>query len=216
MPSDPRLPPLPLEQWDDDARELLRGRVGMADRYLSGAPDAPPLPNILGVLGHHPDLAAAWLAYNGLLLERGTVEPRARELVILRVAWRTGSRYEWEQHVRIALRAGMSPEQIGAVRIGPDAPIWSPPDALLVRAADELLDAHRVTDDTWRALAAHRDAKELLELLFVVGSYLCLALVFNSVELAPDPNAEPLPAGLAFDSTDLAPLDRADGEASPR
>ncbi|MFC8045474.1 carboxymuconolactone decarboxylase family protein [Nocardia sp. NPDC057353] len=199
MHSEPRLPLLPPEQWDDTARELLRGRVGMADRYLSGAPDAPPLPNILGVLGHHPELAAAWLGYNGLLLERGTLDPRARELLILRVAWRTGCRYEWEQHVRIALRHGLSPAEIAAIRHGPDAAIWPRPDALLLRAADELLAGHRVGDDTWRELAAQHDAAELLELLFVAGSYLCLALVANSADLRPDPAAAPLPPGLEFD-----------------
>ncbi|WP_218021668.1 carboxymuconolactone decarboxylase family protein [Nocardia harenae] len=199
MHSEPRLPPLPIEKWDDDARELFRGRVGMADRYLSGAPDAPPLPNILGVLGHHPELGAAWLGYNGLLLERGTLAPRSRELLILRVAWRTGCRYEWEQHARIALRHGFSPEEVAAVKHGQDAAIWPRPERLLLRAADELLAGHRVGDDTWRELAAHHDAPELLELLFVAGSYLCLALVANSADLRSDPAAEPLPAGLGFD-----------------
>ncbi|MFC8526125.1 carboxymuconolactone decarboxylase family protein [Nocardia sp. NPDC057227] len=203
MHSEPRLPPLPIEKWDDDARELFRGRVGMADRYLSGAPDAPPLPNILGVLGHHPELAAAWLGYNGLLLERGTLDPRARELLILRVAWRTGCRYEWEQHVRIALRHGLSPEEVAAVRHGPDAALWPRGESLLLRAADELLAEHRVGDDTWRELAAHRSAAELLELLFVAGSYLCLALVANSADLRSDPAAEPLPAGLEFDGPEF-------------
>lgn len=200
MHSNPRLPPLPLDQWSDAARETLRGRVGMADRYLTGAPDAPPLPNMLGVLGHHPDLAAAWLGYNGLLLERGSLDPRDRELLILRVAWRTGSRYEWDQHVRIALRHGLSADQVAAVKSGPDAPIWTDPERLLLRAADELLTEHRMRDDTWRALAAARDAAQLLELLFVTGSYLCLALVCNSVDLRPDAGADPPPAGLEFDA----------------
>jgi alkylhydroperoxidase family enzyme len=35
-------------------------------------------------------------------------------------------------------------------------------------------------------LAAGFDEQQLLELLFVVGSYLCLALVLNSAGLEPD------------------------------
>ncbi|WP_040866712.1 carboxymuconolactone decarboxylase family protein [Nocardia exalbida] len=201
-PSEPRLPPLPIHQWDEQAREMLRGRLTMADRYLSGAPDAPPLPNVLGVLGHHPELAAAWLTYNSLLLERCTLDPRWRELVILRVAWRSGSRYEWEQHVRIGLRTGLSPTQIAAVRQNPGAELRTRPERLLLTAADQLLDRHRIDDDTWTELGTHFDTRQLMELMFVTGSYLCLAMVFNSADLRSDPDAEPLPAELEFGSRD--------------
>ncbi|MEU2013919.1 carboxymuconolactone decarboxylase family protein [Nocardia sp. NPDC019302] len=201
-PSEPRLPPLPIHLWDEQAREMLRGRLTMADRYLSGAPDAPPLPNVLGVLGHHPELAAAWLTYNSMLLERCTLDPRCRELVILRVAWRSRSRYEWEQHVRIGLRSGLSPTQIAAVRQDPGAELWTRPERLLLTAADQLLDRHRIDGDTWSELGRHFDTRQLMELMFVTGSYLCLAMVFNSADLRSDPDAEPLPAELEFDPRD--------------
>ncbi|MGW8652943.1 carboxymuconolactone decarboxylase family protein, partial [Nocardia salmonicida] len=114
-----RLAPLPVREWDENTRNMFRGHVKSADRYLSGAPDAPAMPGILGVLAHHPELAGAWLAYNGLLIERPAVDPRDRELVILRVAWRSGSEYEWAQHVRIATTLGITEEQIAAVRSEP-------------------------------------------------------------------------------------------------
>lgn len=190
----PRLAPLPPDRWDESARAMLRGRVRLADRYLSGAPDAPPLPNVLGILGYHPELAAAWLTYNGILLERPALDPLHRELVILRVAARTGSDYEWRQHARMAAELGLDPAQIEAV--GGDTGALPPLPRLLAAAADQLLEQHRIDDPTWRELAAHFDARQLLELLFVAGSYLCLALVFNSVGLQPDPepgSATPLP-----------------------
>ncbi|MQY29236.1 carboxymuconolactone decarboxylase family protein [Nocardia aurantia] len=187
----PRLAPLPPEQWDEDARALLRGRVGLADRYLSGAPDAPRMPNVLGVLGHHPELAAAWLSYNGVLLQEPALDPLLRELVILRVAARTGSDYEWHQHVRIGTRLGLSAAQIDAIGAPAGGPALSPVEVLLLVATDELLDGHRLGDRTWAELSGHFDARQLLELLFVAGSYLCLALVFNSVALQPDPDIGP-------------------------
>ncbi|MBO0855584.1 MAG: carboxymuconolactone decarboxylase family protein [Nocardia sp.] len=185
--SGPRLAPLPPGQWDDRARDMLRGKVSMAEKYLSGEPGAPPMPNILGVLGHHPELASAWLSYNGALLERSTLDARYRELVILRVALRTGSEYEWIQHVRIGAAAGLTAEQIERVRLDPAASPAPPAERLLVAAADELVDGHTLTDATWAALTQHFGTRELLELLFVAGSYLCLALVFNTVGLQIDP-----------------------------
>ncbi|MFF0496554.1 carboxymuconolactone decarboxylase family protein [Nocardia aobensis] len=188
--SPPRLAPLPADQWDERARSMLRGHVRLADRYLSGRPDAPPMPNVLGILGHHTELAAAWLAYNGVLLDQPALDARYRELLILRIARCTGSVYEWAQHVRIGAEYGIDDAQVAAVAHGPADPLWSPVERLLLSAADELLDRHRVTDDTWSGLAAHFDTRQLLEILFVAGSYLCLALVFNSVDLQLDPGMD--------------------------
>ena len=187
----PRLAPLPVAQWDEHTREALRGHVRAADRYLSGEPEAPPMPNVLGVLAHHGELAAAWLGYNGMLLDRPALDPRHRELVILRVAWRCRSDYEWDQHVRAATQLGVSAAQIEAVRGDPAASTWSPLERSLLAATDQLLIRHRVEDSTWSALARELDTRQLLELLFVAGSYLCLALVFNSVDLQPDPTRTP-------------------------
>lgn len=146
------------------------------------------MPNILGILGHHPELGGAWLEYNGLLLERGTLDPRLRELAVLRVAWQARSAYEWRQHIRMARALGMSEQTIEDIACGETAD-WPEPDRLVLAATDELLDNYRVSDATWAGLTRHLGTPQLLELLFVVGSYLCLALVFNSVDLQPDPDA---------------------------
>ncbi|MQY21730.1 carboxymuconolactone decarboxylase family protein [Nocardia macrotermitis] len=185
-PGQPRLTPLPAEQWDARAREMLCGRVGLADRYLSGAPDAPPMPNVLGLFGHHIELGSAWLAYNGTLLDRPAIEPRHRELVILRIAWCSRARYEWMQHARLALNCDITAAEVEAVTRGPADASWSPVERLLLSATDELLGEYRVRDQTWSSLTTHFDARQLIEILFVAGSYLCLALVFNSVGLQPD------------------------------
>jgi 4-carboxymuconolactone decarboxylase len=183
----PRLAPLTAEAWDAADRARLRGHVAAVDRYLSGLPDAPPLPGILGLLGHHPQLAANWLAFNGGLLDDPVLDPGDRELLILRVAWRTGCRYEWAQHARLALAAGLTAAQVAAAGGPRDAACWDDGQRDLLRAADQMLAAHRVDDATWQRLAARFDERALLEVLFVVGGYLCLALVLNSAGLEPDP-----------------------------
>ena len=64
--------------------------------------------------------------------------------------------------------------------------MWTERDRDLLGAADQMIDAHRVDDATWARLATRYDEQQLLELLFVVGSYVCLAMVLNSVGLEPD------------------------------
>jgi 4-carboxymuconolactone decarboxylase len=192
----PRLAPLPLESWDEESRAMFRGRIKVADQYLSGEPDAPRMPNVLGVFGHHVRLASAWLAYSGVLLDEPALDPRHRELLILRVAWRTGSTYEWAQHVRMGKRAGITGEEIDAVARGAEADSWTPLERDLLAATDQLIDQYQIDTATWSRLAEHLDPRQLLEALFVVGTYLCLALVFNSVglELDPEMDGVPVPA----------------------
>ena len=186
-PSSPRVLPLPVAEWTREDRALLRGNLVRADRYLSGAPDAPPMPPILGLFAHHPQVTGPWLAFSGALLDHGALDPRDRELLILHVGTRTHSGYQWTQHQSMARAAGLSAAQIAAVADGSWAEAWAGPDRDLLCAADQLLDDHTVDDLTWARLADRFDQRQLLELLFVVGAYTCLAMVLNSVGLqSPD------------------------------
>ncbi|GAA3207478.1 carboxymuconolactone decarboxylase family protein [Actinocorallia longicatena] len=193
-PGTRRLAPLAAHLWDEEAVAMLRGRVRQADRFLSGAAGTPPLPNVLGILGHHPRLSGAWLGYNGVLLEDPALGPRLRELLILRVARRTGSQYEWLQHVRMGRAAGLSDAHLEALAGDLESVEWTPLERLLLDAADQLLTDHHIGDATWDGLAAHLDARQLLEIPFVVGSYLCLAMVFSSVGLELDADMDPASA----------------------
>ncbi|MEX2255739.1 MAG: carboxymuconolactone decarboxylase family protein [Acidimicrobiia bacterium] len=192
----PRLPPLSKDRWGDDAVAALRAGFGddAASRLLAEGPDAPRIPNVLTTLMHHPGLAGPFLVYNAVLLNAPTLDPRWRELMILRVAWRTRSRYEWVQHVRVALSCGITPEEIEAVGEGSAAERWAPLEADLLAATDQLVDRYRIDDETWARLAAHLDERQLVEVAFVVGTYTCLAMAFNSFGIELDPELHEIPA----------------------
>jgi 4-carboxymuconolactone decarboxylase len=193
----PRLAPLPVDRWDDDARAALQAGFGKdaADRFLSPAPDAPRVPNALTTFMHHPGLAGPFLAYNSVLLFAPVLEPRLRELMVLRVAWRTRSTYEWVQHVRLAQGCGVTEAEIDAIALGAGADAtWSPLEADLLAATDELIDRFRIDDRTWAQLAEYLDERQLVEVVFVVGTYTCLAMAFNSFGLELDPELRTLAA----------------------
>ncbi len=192
----PRLAPVPRDEWGDDEVAAVRAGFGegRADRVLATGPDAMRVPNVVGTLLHHPGLAGPFLAFNSVLLSAPTLEPRLRELMVLRVAWRTRSTYEWLQHVRLAERFAVTPEEIEAIGHGADGGVWSPLEADLLAATDQLLDAYRIDDDTWDRLAEHLDEQQLVEVVFVVGTYTCLAMAFRSFGLQLDPDLETLAA----------------------
>jgi 4-carboxymuconolactone decarboxylase len=197
----PRLAPLPVDRWDDDARAALQAGFGKeaTDRFLSPGPDAMPVPNALTTLMHHPGLAGPFLAFNRVLLFTPSLPPRLRELMVLRVASRTRSIYEWVQHVRLAQGCGVTEAEIDAIARGADSEAtWTPLEADLLAGTDELIDRFRIDDRTWARLAEHLDERQLVEVVFVVGTYTCLAMAFNSFGLELDPElrthaAPPLP-----------------------
>jgi alkylhydroperoxidase family enzyme len=177
-----RIGPLGRSELDPDTVATLLGFFPRAAKYLDDRPDAPPMPPILGLLGRHTAIAGPWLGYNRALLERGELEPRERELLILATARRAGSTYLWQEHVGMAAAAGLTTDEIGAIA-GTEESVLSPRDTALLGAVDELFADRTVSDGTWRALVDYYDERELIEVLFVIGTYLCLAMVLNSVGL---------------------------------
>jgi alkylhydroperoxidase family enzyme len=149
--------------------------------------------NALGVLARHPALTTAFNTFNGHVLFGTTLTPRQRELLVLRVAWRRDAAYEWAQHVVLASDAGIPSDEVVRVAHGPDADGWSPLDAALIRAADELLDDARITDDTWHALSRQLDVQELMDVVFTVGAYDLVAMAFRTFDVELDDDLESQP-----------------------
>jgi len=161
----PRIPPLPDADRDDRAKELLAGTGTL---------------NIFTTLVRHPRLFRHWSRFGGALLT-GELPLRDRELLILRVGHRCRAPYEVAQHERIARDAGISDEDLARIAEGPDAPGWSPFDAALLRAADELHDTARISDATWATLAERYDERQLIEVCMVVGQYHLVSYTLNSL-----------------------------------
>jgi 4-carboxymuconolactone decarboxylase len=198
-PGDPRLAPVPFAQWDDETRAVLLQHLRRPELYLSGAPDAPPMPPVLEMFANHLPLADSWMRFTGMLAGADSVlDPVDRELLILRVAWRTRSGYEWAQHARMGVDAGLTTEQVDAVPCWQTSAAWTAKERSLLRATDDVIERSVVSEETLEQLGAHFDAAQVLEILFVVGGYQCLAAVLNSAglrgDLPPDPADSATPA----------------------
>lgn len=166
-----RLPPLPADRWDDEVDKALAGLVSDEQR------DPEKVSNLIGTLARHPKLARPYLRYSFYLLYSSTLPDRVRELAILRVAHRTGSEYEWFQHVKIGRQVGLTVDEIDAVTRGEAGDDFE--RAVLI-AADELLDKFTLSDATWSALSERLEERQLMDLMFTIGSYAALAMAFNT------------------------------------
>jgi alkylhydroperoxidase family enzyme len=154
-------------------------------------PASPTGLNAMGVLAHHPELTAA---YNQLIrhaLYFSSIAPRQRELLVLRVAHLRDSAYEWAQHVYQAGVAGLAPEEIARVRVGPSAPEWTSSDRALLAAADELVADARIGEQTYEALSAELDTRQLMDVVFTVGAYEVFAMALRTFDVELDDDLKP-------------------------
>jgi alkylhydroperoxidase family enzyme len=173
MSDRPRIDPLPESEWDD----LLRG-------VLSAAPGGQERPvNVFTTLARHPKLFRDWIRLGGRLLGGSSFTPRERELAILRTAHNCGSEYEWAQHVKIGLEAGLDRDEIEAVRRALDEHPWPEGERLVLETADELHARNTLSDSTWSRLAERYDERQLIELPMLVGHYTMLAYALNSLRV---------------------------------
>lgn len=160
----PRVAPLPQSEWSDEQKEMLGG--------------APPL-NIFATLVRHPKLLKRWRVFGGHILRKSSLPERERELLILRTGYRCRSAYEFHQHTSIGLGAGLTQEEID--RVKEEHGSWGQLDGLLVKAVDELVQEHRMSDDTWAALRGQLSEKQMIDLIFTVGQYTLVSMALNTL-----------------------------------
>ncbi|BDB45005.1 MULTISPECIES: carboxymuconolactone decarboxylase family protein [Mycobacterium] len=169
-----RLPPLPADQWDESVDQALAVMLPAERRNPRDAS------NILATLVNHPALTKAFLRFNVHLLFTSTLPPRIRELAILRAAHRRQCAYEWNHHVNLAKREGVTDDEIEAVRSGGDAWAGDEFERAVIVGVDELDEKSQLSDQTWATLGTRFDDRQRMDYVFTVGSYIMLAMALNT------------------------------------
>lgn len=176
----PRYAPLTLDEVSPEGHEQVN-----AMRTAFNIPDDRPFPDVSLITLRHPGMFRAQMVLGLEIAAKGTIPPRERELAILRIAQLARAPFEWCEHVDIGKAFGVTPEEIERVIEGSSAPGWTEHEAALLRAVEEMIADHCMSDATWDTLAKTYDEKQMLELPMLVGSYLMTALQQNSLKIQP-------------------------------
>jgi alkylhydroperoxidase family enzyme len=173
----PRIAPLADAEFTPEQVERLA---------KSRQPDGSIL-NIFRTLVRAPDAFRAFSWWGGYVMSRNSLSPRDREIAILRTGWLCRSGYEWAQHNRIGLASGLDAAEIERIKLGAGAPGWSPAEAALLAAVDDLHRDQFVSNPVWDQLGAHFSERQLMDLVFTVGQYTQVSMILNSfgVQLEP-------------------------------
>jgi alkylhydroperoxidase family enzyme len=187
----PRIAPLRPEELDDYALEINARIRTMANRDL-GPKTLDNLPEVIGTMLRHPAPFEKITALGiGYALE-GVLPPPERELAILRIGWLCGAPYEFGEHVFIGRDHGFDEERVAAVKLGPEADLWTEHERAILRAAGELHADAMIADDTWATLIKIYNPQQMIELCLVIGHYQQTAYVQNSLRMRLHPGNDGL------------------------
>ena len=174
-----RVPLLPVAE-----AEVLAGKAGLDPAWGRI--------NAFRVLLHHPPVAAAiartliFLLYRSKVLDR-----RLRELIIMRIGWRTGADYEWTQHWRIALELGIPEADVLGVRDWQAHGAFGPADRAVLAATDDVLAHGMISDESWAMWTATAPSVEAtVEMVAAIGNWRLFSELLHNLDI-------PLEDGLA-------------------
>ena len=142
--------------------------------------------------GRYPELQVARAGQSGYVNRISPLTPYFRELLILRIGWNCQAVYEWAKHVGSVGRArdhGLEPRRIA---MGQDAG-WDEFEAAHVRAADEIYRDGIIADDTWEALSARYDTREMMSVVMTVANYRLVSMSLNALGVQSQPTDELFP-----------------------
>ena len=177
---------VPVEPRITPGSRAETGWFGWVFALAAGRVAGTGPPNLFRTMARQPRLFRGWLRFAGRLMPGGTLPRRESELVILRVAHQRDCAYEFEHHVRLGRRAGVTAADVDRIRSGPTASGWSPREATLLEAADRLVAERGLDDDLWDRLRTHLGEADAVEFLLLVGHYDMLATFLLTLRVQPD------------------------------
>ena len=168
-----RIPPIDPSTFDGDA-ELLKTKMD-ADALGEEYADlfSSRLRNVHRTIATNPGVLRAFRGFMAGVREATDLTARQRELIILAAAAGAEARYEWHQHVRHGLAAGLSEEEMRAIGAG-EFDAFGDDEAALLAYVDAYVRGE-MSDDHHAALAERFDPEDLVAIGMLAGGYLALA-----------------------------------------
>lgn len=167
----PRIQPIATEAASAENARLL-------ESLHAHRADVHPL---LEVMAHSRGCFRNFLRLPDSIIRYSALDPKLREIAVMRIAQRLDSEYEWELHERYAVAAGLDADELAQLKRGQaDDAAFTPLELAVIRVTDEAMDGD-VTGDAFAAVRAELDEEAVVELALSLGWWAGLVPVLNNV-----------------------------------
>jgi 4-carboxymuconolactone decarboxylase len=177
-----------------EQRRIYDDIVRSRGTWLNG-PFAPML--------HQPRLAEPAHLLGDFVRYNTSLPPEMSELAIILVARHFDCHFEWSQHARIALAAGVRAELVEAIRNDVTPAELRADEARIYDFTTDLLRKNRISEEHYQAVHERFGLTGAVELVGLIGYYTLIAFTLNAHEV-------PLPAGVPPPLPDRAETKTAD------
>jgi 4-carboxymuconolactone decarboxylase len=135
--------------------------------------------NVLKMFAGTEDLFDATMGIVKAMFSAKGIDPKTREMIILRAAKVLNAPYESQANVRMAKNAGLTPAEIDAA--ASDGPVSgiSPEYVLVCNATDELSQRGTLRDETLRELLNRYGETIARKIVLMIGWFNMLSLFLN-------------------------------------
>lgn len=142
-------------------------------------------------LAHSPQLLRDWWKMMITALTQLDLDPKLRELVLMRVFKVTHCDYCFQEHIRIALQTGVTQEQLDNIENFGSHAAFDEKEKAVLRYAERTAQKNEVDDAEFEDLKKHLSEREIVELTFCIGNWIGIAhtLVPLGLELEPQPQS---------------------------
>ncbi len=139
--------------------------------------------NLFKVMAHCPEVGINFLRLGNAILSKGALLPKFREVAILRVGNIYQANYEFTQHIRLGLRAGVTKDQIDSLSAWESSGKFNGEEAAILRYTDEVTKNIRVNDDAFAAVRKFLSEEQVVELTTTIGYYGMVCRILESLQV---------------------------------
>jgi 4-carboxymuconolactone decarboxylase len=190
-----RLSFLHRDDLDDDQLAVWDGLVDSRATELMG-PDGALIGPFNAFL-HAPKIGRRLSSLGGLLRFRTSLDRRLSEVAICTVGAHWRAEFEFFAHAPMAVEHGVSTDVIDAMREGQTPDFEHADERAVYEVVTQLLNEHRVDDETYAAAAELLGEQGMVELVSTAGYYCLISMLLNLFDVA-------LPEGADLNWPELA------------
>ena len=142
----------------------------------------PPL-NVFRMVANVPASLQAFVDLVSSIMIQAELDASKREIVVLRIAHLTGSRYEWVQHEKLARALGLSEPQLAAIAAAGPVSGLDEEGNLLCRVADEITHDVQLSEEALTLLLQRYGKRQTCELIFCISYFNMLSRFLESTRV---------------------------------
>ena len=131
-------------------------------------------------------------AINRYLRFEAGISPRIREIAILTTAREMDSQFEWVAHEPEALKEGVEPAVIDAIKYRKSTAGLDETDATVIELGRQIFRDHKVKPETFAKAKALFGPTKLVELVMLMGNYAGTAALLTAFDMQLHAGKKPL------------------------